>query len=72
MDQIGLCPYYILKKDILAFSTYFFITGKSVSKEIERIKERIADFGAIKEEVVMSEMICNKIQTSISLWNEDL
>ena len=34
--------------------------------------ERIADFGAFKEEVGMNESICNKIQISISLWKEDL
>ena len=39
---------------------------------MEHIKETIADFGAFKEEVVMNEMICNKTQTSISLWKEDL
>ena len=70
MYQIGLCPCYIF--NILAFSTYSFITGKLVSKEIEHIKYRIADFGAFKEEVGRNEMICNKIHTSISLWKEDL
>ena len=39
---------------------------------MEHIKERIADFGAFKEEVVMNEIIFNKIQTSISLWTEYL
>ena len=56
-----------LKKYIIASSTYFFIRGKSVSKEIEYIKERIADFGSFKEEVGMTEIICNKIQKSTSL-----
>ena len=70
MYQIGLCLCYIF--NILEFSTYSFITGKSVFKEIEHIKERIADFGDFKEEVGRNEMICNKIHTSISLWKEDL
>ena len=39
---------------------------------MEHIKERIYDFGAFKEEVGMNEIICNKIQTSISLWKEYL
>ena len=33
-----------ISKDILTFRTYYFITGKSVSKEMEHIKERIAYF----------------------------
>ena len=61
-----------IKKDILASSTYSFITGKSVSKENEPIKESISDFGAFEEEMGMNEMICNKIQISISLCKEDL
>ena len=36
---------------------------------MEHIKERIAYFGAFKEEVRMNEITCNTIQTSISLWN---
>ena len=56
-----------LKKYIIASSTYFFISGKSVSKEIEYITERIADFGSFKEEVGMTKIICNKIQKSTSL-----
>ena len=39
---------------------------------MEHIKERIADFRAFKEEVGMNKIICNKIQTSISLWKEYL
>ena len=39
---------------------------------MEHIKERIAEFRAFKEEVGMNEIICNKIQTSISLWKEYL
>ena len=38
-----------IKKYILALSTYYFITGRSVSKVIENIKERIADFRYFKE-----------------------
>ena len=37
---------------------------------MEHIKERIADFGAFKEEVIMNEITCNKIQISISLRKE--
>ena len=54
-----------IKKYILVFRTYSFITRKSVSKEMEHIKERIADFRDFKEEVQMNEMICNKIYTRI-------
>ena len=54
-----------IKKENPAYSTYYFITWKTVSKKIEYIKKRIAGFGAFKEEVGMNEMICNKIQTSI-------
>ena len=39
---------------------------------MEHIKERIADFGAFKEEVVMNEIIYNNIQKIISLLKEDL
>ena len=61
-----------IRREIIASSTYYIITGKSVSKEIEQIKERIADFGAFKEYVGINKIICNKIQTIISLWKEDL
>ena len=57
-----------IKKDIIALSTYSFINGKSVLKEMEHIKERIADFGPFKEEVEINEIIFNNIQKSISLW----
>ena len=39
---------------------------------MEHIKDRIADFGAFKEELGMNKIICNKIQTIILLWKEDL
>ena len=65
-------PMVYIKKEILALITYSFITGKSVSKENEHIKESISNFGDFKEEVGMNEIICNKIQTSISLWKEVL
>ena len=61
-----------IKQDILAYSKYSFIAGKSVSNEIEHIKERETNFRAFKEEVVGKIMICSNIQTSISLWREDL
>ena len=57
-----------IRKDILSVRTYCFITRKSISKEMEHIKERIADFGAFKEEARGIEITCNTIQTSISLW----
>ena len=68
----SIFPMLYIKKDIIASSTYYFSTGKSVSKDTEHIKERIADFGSFKEEVGMNKIICNKIQTSISLWKEYL
>ena len=52
--------------------TYHFITGKSVSKDMEHIKERISDFGAFKEEARMIKIACKTIQKSISLWKEYL
>ena len=47
-----------IKKDIIALRTYPFITEKSVSKEMEHIKERIADFGYFKEEARRIEITC--------------
>ena len=43
-----------IKIDILASSTYTSITRKSVWKEMEHIKYRIADFRAFKEELGMN------------------
>ena len=54
-----------IRKYIISLRTYCFITGKSVSKDMEHIKERISDFRAFKEEVGMNEITCNKIRTSI-------
>ena len=65
-----IVPILYNKKEILASNTYYFITGKSVSKQMEHIKERIADFRAFKEKVGMNERIYNKVQTSILSWNE--
>ena len=42
MDQIGFF-------NVLASRTYYFCTGKSVSKDIEHIEERMADFTFFKE-----------------------
>ena len=39
---------------------------------MENIKERIADFRDFKEEAGMKKIFCNKIQTIIPLWKEDL
>ena len=50
-----------IKIDVLALRTYSFITGKSVSKYMGHIKDRLADFRYYKEEVVMKEIICDKI-----------
>ena len=68
----GIVSILYIRKDILALRTYYFITGKLVSKEMEHIKERIADFGAFKEEERMNEITCDKIQTNISLWKDYL
>ena len=57
-----------IRKDIFSLRTHSFITGKSISKYMEHIKERIAHFGAFKEEERGIEITCNTIQTSISLW----
>ena len=56
-----------IRKDILSVITYYFITGNSISKYMDHIKERIADFGAREIEIT-----CNNIQKSISLWKEYL
>ena len=40
-----------IKKDILASITNYFITGKSVSKDIEHIKDIIVYFRYFKEVV---------------------
>ena len=61
-----------IKIDIIESSTYSLITGKSVLKDIEHIKERIAYFRYFKEYIGMNEMICNKIQKIVSLWNQYL
>ena len=37
-----------IRKDILSVRTHCFITGKSISKDMEHVKEIIADFGAFK------------------------
>ena len=39
---------------------------------MEDIKQRIVDFTTFKAEVARNEVVCNKIQTSIQLWKEDL
>ena len=59
-----------IRREILSVRTNSFITGKSISKDMEHIKERISDFGAFKEEGKGIEITCNTIQTSISLWKE--
>ena len=59
-----------VRQAVLALRKYYFSTEKSVSKEMEHIEERIADFGDLKEEVGMNEIICNNIQKIISLWKE--
>ena len=50
-----------IRKEILSLRTYYFITRKSVSKDMEHIKERIADFRAFKEEKIMNEITCKTI-----------
>ena len=61
-----------IRKDILSVRTHSFITGKSISNYMEHIKERIADFGAFKDEAKGIEITLNTIQSSISLWKEYL
>ena len=69
-DRIVFMVY--IRNDILSVRTYCFIRGKSISKDMEHIKERIADFISFKEEAGEIKMTCNTIQTSISLWKEYL
>ena len=54
-----------IRKDILSVKTHSFITGKSISNDMEHIKERIADFGAFKNKAKGIERTCNTIQSSI-------
>ena len=61
-----------IRKDILSVRNHSFITGKSISNDMEHIKERIDDFGALKEEARGIEITCNTIQTIISLLKEYL
>ena len=58
-----------ISKYILSVRTYLFIIGKSISKYMEHINERIADFGAFKEQAKEIEIT---IQTSIFLCNDYL
>ena len=51
-----------IRKDILSVRTRSFITGESISNDMEHIKERIADFGAFKDEAKGIEITCNTIQ----------
>ena len=66
MDQMGFFSMIYIRKDILSVRTHYFITGKSISKYMEHIKERIADFGDFKKEAKGIEITCNTIQTRIS------
>ena len=50
-----------IRKEILSVRTYCLITGKSISKDMEHIKERIADFGAFKVESRGIKITCNTI-----------
>ena len=68
----GIFPMIYIRKDILFVRTQFFITGKSISKDMENIKDRIAEFGAFKEEARGIEITCNTLQISISLWKDYL
>ena len=61
-----------IRKDIFALRTYYFITEKLVSKYMQKVRERIDDFRAFKEEVRMNIITCDTIQTSTSLWKEYL
>ena len=44
-----------IRKNILSVRTHYFITGKSISKDMEHIHERIADFRALKKEAKKSK-----------------
>ena len=61
-----------IRKYILSVITHSFITGKLISNNMEHIKERIADFGAVKDEAKGIEITCNTIQSSILLWKDYL
>ena len=54
-----------IRKDILTFITYSFITGMSKTKNMEHILERKDDFEAFKNEAKLIERKCNTIQSSI-------
>ena len=54
-----------IRKYIMSVITYCFITGKLISKDMEHIKERIADFRAFKEKARWIKITCNTIQKII-------
>ena len=54
-----------IRKEIMSVRTHSFITGMSISNDMKHIKERIADFGAFKDEAKGIEITCNTIQLSI-------
>ena len=62
---------YIMK-DILSVRTHSFITGMSISNNMEHIEERIADFRAFKNQAKGIERTCNTIWSSIQLCKEYL
>ena len=70
IDQITLCPCYIFKKSCIEHLLFYY--RELSTKENEHIKDKIADFEAFKKELGMNKMICNRIQTSISLCRENL
>ena len=45
-----------IERDIIASSTYYFCTGKSVSKDIEDITKIIAELKVFKEEFKKTNM----------------
>ena len=47
----GIVSMLYINKYILSSRVYSFCTGKSVSKDIENVKEKLADFDVFKEEV---------------------
>ena len=61
-----------IRKDILAVRTYSFITCMSITKNMEHILERKADFESFKNGAQVIERTCNTIQSSIYLWKEYL
>ena len=66
------CVNVIPKKRHPYIQHLLFCTGKSVSKDIEHIKDIIAGSAVFKEGFGRNEIRCNNIQKIISLWKDYL